>query len=68
MRTTSPTVTQTTCDHDGPDGPCDTYAVTGHLRPKPAAVQRATHQADLQADGWTDLEGRDYCPDHKPTP
>lgn len=24
------------------------------------------HRAFLAAEGWADVEGRDYCPDHRP--
>lgn len=56
MRSNRPATTQTTCDCED----CWSFAVTAH-------VQRSADQADrhlmkLAAEGWTDVEGRDYCP------
>lgn len=68
MRTNSTDVTQTTCDYQDGAYWCDAYAITGHAHAGADGTQAARHHARLQARGWTDLEGRDYCPDHKPTP
>ena len=61
MRSNRPATIQTTCDHDD----CTAYAITAGLS---AARQERDdrHRRMLANDGWTDLEGRDYCPDHTP--
>lgn len=64
MRSNRPTTSQTTCDADD----CTDYAITAFYRPSNPGDQSATHNAALAAEGWTDREGRDYCPDHTPTP
>lgn len=56
MRSTRPTTTQTTCDCED----CPSYAITGHLRR--TADQAAQHHQETAADGWSDVEARDYCP------
>lgn len=61
MRSTRTTTAQTTCDHDD----CLAYVIT--VRMSATLTERDTaHRRVLAADGWTDLEGRDYCPDHTP--
>lgn len=68
MRSNHTTTSQTTCDHEDSDGTaCHAYAITGFWRTPTVDDQTAKHQRDLAADGWTDHEGRDYCPDHKPS-
>jgi hypothetical protein len=56
MRSVRDTTTQTTCDCED----CTAYGLTGHLQRTPDQAARH-HQATLR-DGWTDVEGRDYCP------
>ncbi|MFC9736213.1 hypothetical protein ACFWG5_34320 [Streptomyces hydrogenans] len=60
MRSIRDVSTQTTCDCDD----CPSYALTGHLQRTPDQADRH-HQKALR-DGWTDLEGRDYCPGCSP--
>jgi hypothetical protein len=67
MRSNHPTTSQTTCDHESADAEqCTAYALTGHYQQSTVAEQAADHNSRLAADGWTDLEGRDYCPEHTP--
>ncbi|MFJ6566259.1 hypothetical protein ACIQNU_02475 [Streptomyces sp. NPDC091292] len=64
MRSTRNTTTQTTCDYEASDCTrCDTYMITAS-QTLTAETRAARHREDLAADGWTDHEGRDYCPDH----
>ncbi|MFD5678576.1 hypothetical protein [Streptomyces sp. NPDC127040] len=59
MRSTRPTTTQTTCDCED----CPSYAITGHMRRTTPTNQAAHHHHQAAAaDGWSDVEGRDYCP------
>lgn len=62
MRSNRQTTHQTTCDKDD----CPAYTITAFYRPLTRQEQDAKHLRELAADGWTDLEGRDYCPDHNP--
>ncbi|MFJ2110566.1 hypothetical protein ACIOEX_01335 [Streptomyces sp. NPDC087850] len=64
MRSNRRTTSQTTCDEES----CSAYAITGHYQKTTVQEQAAKHNRDLAADGWADREGRDYCPEHKPTP
>jgi hypothetical protein len=67
MRSNSPTTRQTTCDYESQDYKrCHSYAITGFPQQTTADEQTAKHHRSLAADGWTDVEGRDYCPDHNP--
>jgi len=67
MRSNSQTTSQTTCDHEGQDYKrCHSYVITGFFQQSTADEQAAKHRRELAADGWTDVEGRDYCPDHNP--
>ncbi|MFH8581690.1 hypothetical protein [Streptomyces zaomyceticus] len=56
MRSIRENTTQTTCDCED----CTSYALTAHLRR--SDDQAALHHQALAQDGWTDVEGRDYCP------
>ncbi|MGW1468494.1 hypothetical protein ACWCPT_29630 [Streptomyces sp. NPDC002308] len=68
MRSNRPTTSQTSCDYEDDDYKrCQESAVTGHVRQTTVADQAAAHDRSLAADGWGDVEGRDYCPDHNPT-
>jgi hypothetical protein len=58
MRSTRQTTTQTTCDCEE----CTSYAITGHMRRTTPANQAGQHHQQAAVDGWSDLEGRDYCP------
>lgn len=67
MRSNSQTTSQTTCDHEDSDSKaCHAYAITGHWKKTTPEKQAAAHARSLAADGWADVEGRDYCPDHDP--
>ncbi|MFF9199995.1 hypothetical protein ACF09L_32790 [Streptomyces sp. NPDC014779] len=59
MRSNSTTSVQTTCDHDY----CTAYAITVGISDT-REERDAKHRRALAEDGWTDVEGRDYCPDH----
>jgi hypothetical protein len=50
------------CAHDD----CDEYSCRAPFQPEPPDLQAIAHRAALAADGWSDIEGRDYCPDHRP--
>jgi len=56
MRSVRDASTQTTCDCED----CPSYALTMHLQRSDG--QAARHHQALAHDGWTDVEGRDYCP------
>jgi hypothetical protein len=56
MRSVRDASTQTTCDCED----CMSFALTSHLKRSDDQAVRH-HQKALQ-DGWTDVEGRDYCP------
>jgi hypothetical protein len=58
-----PRTHQITCAHDD----CGEWSVTAVLQAASPAQIAARHRAQVAADGWTDLEGRDYCPNHTPT-
>ncbi|MFI7890937.1 hypothetical protein ACIFUY_06690 [Streptomyces sp. CACIS-1.16CA] len=59
-----PTTThQITCAADD----CDAYSLTAFLQPITPAERAVRHRRQLAADGWSDVEGRDYCPDHPVT-
>jgi hypothetical protein len=63
MRRIGTSTVQTTCDHDW----CPEWVMTASpFTVTPRQHLAAQHYAELAADGWTDLEGRDYCPDHTP--
>lgn len=64
MRSNRQATHQTTCD----DNDCTAYAITAFLQALTREERDAKHLRELAADGWTDLEGRDYCPDHNPRP
>lgn len=59
MRSNRPATVQTTCDHDD----CTAYAITAGMSATREG-RDAKHRRMLADDGWADLEGRDYCPDH----
>ncbi|MEU3447217.1 hypothetical protein AB0H29_08300 [Streptomyces thermolilacinus] len=58
MRSTRTTTTQTTCDCED----CTSYEITAHIQRTTPADQAADHHRQTAAGGWSDLEGRDYCP------
>jgi hypothetical protein len=50
------------CDHDL----CLEVSTRVSFKPTPREQLAADHRRSLTADGWSDVEGRDYCPDHSP--
>ncbi|MER6350592.1 hypothetical protein ABT186_01750 [Streptomyces sp. NPDC001634] len=52
-----------TCAYDD----CPEWSTVASLKPATREQIAAEHRARLAVDGWTDFEGRDYCPDHTPT-
>ncbi|MFF0777053.1 hypothetical protein [Streptomyces sp. NPDC003720] len=57
-----PKTHQITCAHDD----CEAWSHTAAFQPADYDRLAADHRAQLAADGWTDVEGRDYCPTHPP--
>jgi hypothetical protein len=53
---------QITCAHND----CGEWSITAALQTDNPEQVAAEHRAQLTADGWTDHEGRDYCPQHTP--
>lgn len=45
---------------------CLAYSFRGFFQGVATEERIRKHRADNVADGWTDHEGRDYCPDHNP--
>jgi hypothetical protein len=45
---------------------CPEASTRATFQPTPRKQVAADHRRSLAADGWSDVEGRDYCPDHKP--
>jgi len=43
---------------------CDEYSVRVEFTPTSPEVAAAQHRRALAEVGWTDREGRDYCPEH----
>ncbi|MER7908260.1 hypothetical protein [Streptomyces sp. NPDC096068] len=58
MRSTRKATTQTICDCDD----CMAYKLTAHIQRTTPDQQAAGHHEKAAAEGWTDREGRDYCP------
>ena len=50
------------CAHDD----CLEVSTRVAFQPTPREKEAADHRRSLAADGWSDVEGRDYCPDHNP--
>ena len=51
------------CAHDD----CPELSTRAAFKPAPPREQQAAdHRKELAAHGWSDVEGRDYCPDHGP--
>ncbi|MFJ4682045.1 hypothetical protein [Streptomyces sp. NPDC088789] len=46
---------------------CSEYSLRMPFHPTPPEKVAADHRRSLARDGWGDVEGRDYCPDHKPS-
>jgi hypothetical protein len=53
---------QITCAHDD----CPEWSIRAALQPTSPDQLAADHRTTLATEGWTDREGRDYCPDHTP--
>lgn len=45
---------------------CPEFSITGFYQPTTGPERAAKHRRTLAADGWGDVEGRDYCPEHAP--
>lgn len=45
---------------------CPEFAVRVSFRAISEQEQAPTHRAELASEGWTDIEGRDYCPNCAP--
>ncbi|MFF0138535.1 hypothetical protein ACFYRN_19095 [Streptomyces sp. NPDC005227] len=50
------------CAHDD----CDESSLRASYKPTTREQEAAAHRRSLAGDGWGDIEGRDYCPDHTP--
>jgi len=50
------------CAHDD----CPEVSTRAAFNPTPREQLATDHRRSLAADGWSDIEGRDYCPDHSP--
>jgi hypothetical protein len=59
VRSNRPATVQTSCDNED----CTAYMITAGLSAT-REERDVKHRRMLTADGWTDLEGRDYCPEH----
>lgn len=51
------------CAHDE----CPERSVRVAFKTASREEAAAAHRRALAAEGWSDVEGRDYCPDHIPT-
>ncbi|MFJ3089079.1 hypothetical protein [Streptomyces sp. NPDC086838] len=65
MRSTHKSTAQTTCD--GGDGFCPEFVLSSFFDRVPPEQRPERHRKAVAEEGWTDLEGRDYCPDYRPT-
>ncbi|MFJ9573600.1 hypothetical protein [Streptomyces bacillaris] len=62
MRTSTTASTTTRCDYENSTADrCDAFLLCTYTTLTPERGQ-AGHLRSLAADGWWDLEGRDYCP------
>lgn len=50
------------CAHDD----CLEVSICAAFQPTPQEELAADHRRSLAGEGWSDVEGRDYCPDHDP--
>ncbi|HZF92040.1 hypothetical protein [Streptomyces sp.] len=46
---------------------CPEWSITSSLQPITRQLLASAHRAQLAAEGWSDVEGRDYCPSCAPT-
>lgn len=44
---------------------CGEYSVRADFQAKDREEAARNHRQDLIGEGWADIEGRDYCPEHK---
>jgi hypothetical protein len=63
MRSNHETTNQTTCDGDDF---CPEFVLSSFFDRVPAEQREPKHRAAVAREGWTDHEGRDYCPEHSP--
>jgi hypothetical protein len=45
---------------------CPEYSLRVGFKPASREEEAADHRRKLASEGWSDVEGRDYCPDHAP--
>jgi hypothetical protein len=45
---------------------CPEWSITSSLQAVSRQELAVEHRAQLTVEGWTDLEGRDYCPECTP--
>lgn len=45
---------------------CPEYSVHVTFQAASRDTEATDHRHSIAADGWSDVEGRDYCPDHNP--
>lgn len=52
------------CAHDD----CPEYSISIRVAFQPTTREKEAtdHRGSLADDGWSYVEGRDYCPDHSP--
>jgi hypothetical protein len=50
------------CAHED----CPELSTAASFKQTPREEVAADHRRSLAAEGWSDVEGRDYCPDHNP--
>lgn len=50
------------CAHDD----CPEVSTRAAFQPTPREELATDHRRALAEEGWSDVEGRDYCPDHDP--
>lgn len=41
---------------------CPEWSITSSMQPTSRQQLAVEHRAQLAAEGWSDVEGRDYCP------
>lgn len=63
MRSNRKSTAQTTCDGDDY---CPEYVLSVFFEGITPEQREAKHRAVVTEEGWADIEGRDYCPDHSP--
>lgn len=44
---------------------CDEYSTRISFQGTDTETLAREHRSAIAADGWSDVEGRDYCPEHR---